>query len=75
MKLIDDIRDDWRVATRWASVRLSLLGAVLTGAWESLPASVQAKMPYAEYLVPLMFVLVIFARVTTLNGQAPSDGA
>ena len=73
MKLIDDIRDDWKVATKWASVRLSGLGVVLTGAWAVMPADLRAQMPYLEIVAPLLFALVIFGRVTT-NGTGKGGG-
>lgn len=65
MKLIDDIRDDWRVATRWASVRLSGLGVVLTGAWAVMPQDLRDKLPHAEIIALVLFALVIVGRVTT----------
>lgn len=72
MKLIDDVREDWKVALRWASVRLSGLGVLLTGAWAVMPADLRAQMPYLEIVAPALFALVIFGRVTT-GGK--SDGA
>lgn len=67
MKLIDDIRDDWRVATRWASVRLSGLGVLLTGAWAVMPTDLRMQMPYIEVIAPALFALVIVGRVTTTS--------
>ncbi len=72
MRLIDDIREDWRVATRWASVQLSGLGVVLTGAWAVMPQDLRDKLPHAELIATVLFVLVILGRVTkqgTGNGR------
>lgn len=71
MKLVDD----WRRAWRWASVRLSLMGAVLMGAaevagssWSALPPEIRDSIPHAETIALLLFVLTPIARIFTIKG-------
>ena len=72
MKLIDGWRQSWRL---W-SVRLSALGAFLTGlalaapdtlmqAWAAMPADVQALLPesLARVVPTLLFVGTLVARL------------
>jgi len=64
MKLIDDLHGNWKLALKWASVQLSGVGILLTGAWAVMPADLRMQMPYIEMLAPVLFALVILGRVT-----------
>ena len=45
------------------------LGVVLTGAWAAMPQDLRDKLPYGELIAPIVFGLVIFARVTRPSGD------
>lgn len=82
MKLIEEWRQSWRL---W-SVRLSALGAILTGLalaapdflqslWNGLPTDLRALLPVSvTHAVPTaLFILTIVARIVSQN--APKTGA
>jgi hypothetical protein len=62
--------DEWRRAHKLWSVRLSAAGAALLTAaevaqqcWASLPADVQAAVPYGQNIGLLLVILTPIARV------------
>jgi len=82
VKLIEEWRQSWRL---W-SVRLSALGAILTGLalaapdflqslWNGLPTDLRALLPASvTHAVPTaLFILTIVARIVSQN--APKTGA
>lgn len=68
MKLIDE----WRQARKWASVRLSALGALIMllaewagSSWNALPADLRAHIPHADTIALVLFLMIPLARVLT----------
>lgn len=66
MKLVDE----WRHAWKWASVRLSALGALIMvlaevagQSWAALPPDLRAHIPHADTIALWLFVLIGVARV------------
>ncbi|WP_288935487.1 hypothetical protein [uncultured Sphingomonas sp.] len=85
MKLIEEWRQSWRL---W-SVRLSALGAILTGLalaapdflqslWNGLPTDLRALLPVSvTHAVPTaLFILTIVARIVSQNApKSPASDA
>lgn len=68
LKLIEE----WRHAWKWASVRISAVGALLMAAaeiagqtWAGLPEDVRASIPHADTIALVLFVIIPIARVLT----------
>jgi hypothetical protein len=76
MTLRDRLVEDWRRAHKWASVRLSTIGAALFSAlaafpqigaeaWNALPASLRERLPdhITQWIAAALFASVILARI------------
>ena len=68
MKLVDE----WRQARKWASVRLSALGALVMvlaevagQSWAALPPDLRAHIPHADTIALVLFIMIPIARVLT----------
>lgn len=59
MKLIDN----WRKAHKLWSVRIQAAGAIVTGAWASIPADLRDHLPYLGHLAAGLFVAGIASRL------------
>lgn len=58
-RLIGDVR----AAHRYWSVRLSVLGAAVSGAWIALPPDTRAAMPGGQTIGFAMFLAILLARL------------
>ncbi len=68
MKLVDE----WRHAWKWASVRLSALGALIMvlaevagQSWAALPPDLRAHIPHADSIALVLFLMTPIARILT----------
>lgn len=75
-KVQDHLIDDWHRAFKFASVQISLLGVAAMGAaevlgssWGGLPPSLQDRIPHAQTIAMVLFVLNIGGRVYQKKGK------
>lgn len=61
---------DWRLAWKWASIRINALGLLLMGvaeilsqSWVSLPPALQQKIPHASSIAMALFALGMIGRI------------